>query len=259
MQLFGLLCVGAYCVMAWLVGVKLLRLAARTGETPELFLGSALMLGGAVGYPATVAAAVLAPAAPAWALRAIAAGTLGLTLSAWAILVTWNLIYHRGEAWARWVVVAVTALLFLALVDRVAALDPARLVASGATVSIGYLLLLAAHAIPYALTAGSGFRYHALLRRRIPLGLADPVAANAIRLWSFASLAVVTQYVLSVGVAVARRRGLLDGDAHVVTALTATLGLTIAVLLALAFFPPKAYARRVAASSLPGARRGGAS
>jgi hypothetical protein len=49
MDLFGLACVGAYCAVASLVALHLLRLAARTGQLPELLIGLSLLVGGGIG------------------------------------------------------------------------------------------------------------------------------------------------------------------------------------------------------------------
>lgn len=243
MQLFGLLCVAVYSVVAMLVSVRLLRLAARTGETPELMIGSALLMGGAIGYPATVAWRVLAATEPGLGLHFGMAGALGLHFGAWANVLAWRAIYHRAAPWARWVAVAVTAALFLSLVDRLVAVLPAGSMSVRAeTPQNLYALSLACQAAPYLFMAFSGFRYHSLLLRRMALDLADPVVANRIWLWSATSAVVVAQYVYSLLTIHLRHMAHFAAASHVVVG---GLGLALTATLWLAFFPPKAYLRWV--------------
>jgi hypothetical protein len=238
MELFGLVCVSAYCAVAFLVALHLLRLAGRTGQLPELLIGLSLLVGGGLGYPGSVAARALASSSPDLASRLAVAGMLGLAISAWTMLLCWNVIYHRGQRGSSNAVIATTAVLFVFLVERLATID-----ASGrATSSVGYVGWLLAGALPYAFNAASGLRYYTRMSRRVALGLADPVVANRILLWSVTSLIVVAQYAYSLC-------GLWLGPAFAAlsTAVIGSLGLGIALLLALAFFPPQPFSRWVQA------------
>jgi hypothetical protein len=244
MRTFGLLCVLAYSAASWLVGLRLLRLGARTGEMPERLIGWGLLAGGAVGYPASVAALSLAAAAPEVALRAGVTSVLGLSLASASLLLAWRTIYHPTEAWARRVSMGLLAFLAVALVDRLAGYDPAAVALSrGHGVPRGFFLSVVAGALPYAATTLSGLRYHAMLRKRIPLGLADPVVAKRILLWSLTSCAVVVQYACALGSLLLWR---WFDPTQLTTAIVGSLGLSIALLLLLSFFPPPAWMRRPA-------------
>jgi hypothetical protein len=241
MRMFGLLCVLAYCAASWLVGMRLLRLAMRTGEAPERLIGVGMLAGGAIGYPASVAALVLAGGAPEVGLRIGITSVLGLSIASGALLLAWRTIYHPAEAWARGVSIALLAFLFVGVVDRLAGYDPAAVAHSrGHGVPRGFYLSVIAGALPYAATTLSGLRYHAMLRKRIPLGLADPVVANRILLWSLTSCAVVVQYACALGSLWLWR---WFDPTQLTTAVVGTLGLSIAFLLLLSFFPPPAYLR----------------
>ena len=113
--------------------------------------------------------------------------------------------------------------------------------------SAGYLIALVLQAVPFALNAGSGFRHHGRLRRRIALGLADPVVANRIWLWAMTSAVVVLQYAYSIASAAFG----FGTDPRSSGAVIGTLGLTLSVLLALAFLPPQRYLRWLAARNSP--------
>jgi hypothetical protein len=250
MQLFGLVCVLAYCVVASVVAVRMLRLAGRTGQLPERLIGAALLVGGGVSYPVTVAAVLLAPSAPELARRLLVAGTLGLSASTWTMLLVWRSVFHPGERWSLRVEVAITGVLLASLVDRLAALDLAALsLAAGQRPSAGYVIALVLQAVPFALNALSGFRHHGRLRRRIALGLADPVVANRIWLWAMTSVVVVLQYAWSIGSAAFG----FGTDPRSSGAVIGSLGLTLSLLLTLAFLPPKAYLRWLAARGEKGA------
>lgn len=246
MKLVGLLCVVVYCIVATGVAVRMLRLAGRTGQVPELLIGAAMLTGGAIGYPMWVLFSVMAAQQPEVALRAGFAGTLGLHLSAWANGLAWYAIYHRGSGWARATLGVVTAALFLSLLDRLVAVGATVHGTGGASGFLLYRISLACQALPYVLMAVTGLRYHALLERRLALGLADPVVTNRIWLWSATSAVVVVQYGWSIGTLQLRHLPTFAAASH---AVVAGLGLSLAVLLSLAFFPPQFYLRRISTAS----------
>lgn len=239
MRVFALLCVTAYCAASWLVGVRLLRLAARTGEAPERLIGATLLAGGAIGYPANVAALLFATSAPELALRIGIVSVLALGVASGGIVLAWRTIYHPAEAWARRLSLLLLALLVLSVVGRLVGYDPTA-VARASGVPRAFLLSVLAGALPYAANTLSGLRYHAMLKKRIPLGLADPVVANRVLLWSLTSCAVVTQYGVTLASLWLRR---WFDPTPLTTAIVGSLGLSIATLLLLAFFPPPAYLR----------------
>jgi hypothetical protein len=236
MQLFGLFAVTAYCAVALIVGARLLRLARRTRELPELFIGAAFLLGAMIGYPALVASRILAAGSPMPARAMLVLGLSGLASSSVCLLLTCWRIYHPTRRWAPWVVSIWTALLAVLLVIRVF-----RPVPGAAPVSDpSYLLMLIAQGGVYAANAWSALRYHWQLRIRLRLGLADPVVANRMLLWGLSAAAVTAQYSYALAVPLLNRP--IDAAA-VQPAVTGALGLFAAVAIALAFFPPHAYLR----------------
>ena len=236
MQLFGLFCVSAYCLASVVVGIRLVRLASRTREIPELMIGSAFLSGGAVGYPASVAVVRMLPGSPAAAQPMAWAAAVGLGAAAACILMAWWKIYHPARRWAPWAVSLWSALLAAVCVLQMS--RPLSAMAIGA--SPWEALRVIAQGGPYAAIAWSGFRYHAVLRRRLRLGLADPVVANRIWLWNIAASAVTLQY----GYIWAAPH--LDSLFHAVSATPAfvgTLGVLMAVCIMHAFYPPQGYLR----------------
>ena len=76
------------------------------------------------------------------------------------------------------------------------------------------------------------------MRRRLRLGLADPVVVNRFLLWATMALAVFTGIVLNT-VALAMHVDILKSP--LVLFGSSCTGLTQAVMLFLAFLPPRAY------------------
>ncbi len=238
MQLFGLACISAYCATALIVGVRLVCLARRTRELPELMIGSSFLSGAMIGYPATVASQFLASESSAFAWPIAAAGSIGLALATIFILIAWWRIYHAPTRWGPWVVSAWTALIAVVL-----ALELGR---SGAELGPGanpwepYRMVVQGGV--FFVTVWSGFRYHARIRRRVRIGLADPVVANRIWLWNIAASGVTLQctYVL----AIPFLNPIFDALGWM-PAIYGTLGLIIALCITFAFYPTQAYLRRI--------------
>ena len=238
MQLFGLACITAYCVAALIVGVRLVCLARRTRALPELMMGTSFLSGAMIGYPATVASQFLASESSALAWPIGAAGSIGLVVATTCILVAWWKIYHAATRWGPWVVSAWAALIAVVLV-----LELGR---SGAELGPGanpwepYRMVVQGGV--FFATAWSGFRYHARIRRRVRIGLADPVVANRIWLWNIAASGVTLQcgYIL----ASPFLNPIFDVQKSM-PAFYGVLGLIIALCITQAFYPTQAYLRMI--------------
>jgi hypothetical protein len=152
-------------------------------------------------------------------------------------------VFRPGVLWARVLVVAITAgVVWLALWQvAVQGLD--------AFVLDRHAGVWRLHGIPAMAAlvwgAAESLRYHALLRRRLGLGLADPVVTDRMRLWGLGLIAAVAISAIDlvliettgVGLVGTRFGGILVG----------VLGLGAAGAIWLAFLPPDAYLRGVAA------------
>lgn len=240
MELDGLVGVASYCIAALVVGVRLLLLSRRTGELPERLIGIGFLSGGCLGYTSLVAAGLVDRTQAAASAHGILffTGWTGLLVAAACLLVFWEHLYFRARAAARAVVAIGIAILMGSLVGLFATY------AQGADLesSSWYLGGLLAQGGAYALNAWSSTGYYRLLRRRLPLGLAEPVVVNRVLLWAAASCAITAQYLYSVG------HLLLTGQSSTAgpgTALIASLGLVAAGTMVLAFLPPRSYLRRI--------------
>jgi hypothetical protein len=218
---------------AW-VGARLLALAARTREVPELAIGSALVLG-ATGFTGLIAAfrlhLVPEPAlATVYAVStgASAIGVLALELG------TWTLFRPGSRAVA--VAFALSAVTLLAsVVAGVATFRP-----DGHRTAFVFWSFNCVGAAAYAWGAAECFHYHALLRRRARIGLSDLSLAHRFLLWAIAGCGGAAVF----GAGMFGRA--VIGGPHAAVAFAQSLaGLVAAVAIWLAFFPPRAYLRAV--------------
>ena len=238
MQLFALVGVSAYCLVSGVVGTRLLLLARRTRELPELLIGLALLLGGCIGYTLAVASAQTLPSDPALSRILFFAGMPMISGCAICLNVFTALVYFPESRFAK-AAVAVSAILLVgALAMQWASLEPGVPAAGG----FWYGVQLYVQAAAYGVGLVVNLRFHAALRRRIPLGLADPLVANRVLMWAFACSMVVTQYVYSIVLMHLTPAGQRP-DAN--PAIISVLGLAAATSILLAFFPPAAYQRFV--------------
>jgi hypothetical protein len=236
MALYGLIAVLSYCLVSLVVGLRLLALARRTRELPECLIGAAFLFGGCFGYPTLVVAGELIAKDPNASHGLFFAGWGGLVAAALCLLSFWWRVYHPNLAAARGTVGVGAVALVVLLVGLVLADSPGAELASNPW----YLPGLALQGGAYALNGWASARYYALLRRRLPLGLADPVVVNRILLWSVAAWAITLQYVYSLGYMFATGGRVTGGAA---TGIISSLGLIAAGAMVMAFFPPASYRR----------------
>lgn len=225
------------------VGGRLLWLARRTRGFPELVVGFSLFVLAGVAWPLML----VANARPPEAVQrgALLGASLAMALG-WSgvFLFTWR-VFRPGPGWARTLAglgIAVELAAGLAGAVRALLLPDAAALRTPAPSSLA--LLLGAQVV-YAWTALESFRYRALLWRRIPLGLADPLVADRFGLWGWTG-------VLGGGsIAPATWALLTGGDPSSATShlVVGVCGLLSSGVLYLAFLPPAAYQRFVRESA----------
>jgi hypothetical protein len=232
---------GAFIVVSLALGLRLMLLARRTGELPEFAVGCALFLEGGVGYLATSLArgAPQLGVLPRVSLAAVGMACMVLGTSGIAVF-NWK-VFRADCPWTPRVV----ALVALALVACFAwqGFTPGFLAAA----DYGGAGLHGIEIVTGAVLAWASFEsiaYALKLRKRMRLGLADPLVADRVRLWAYAMVSSQILNHLSIA-AVA-----MGGD--LVTwpyggAVVFVLGLVAAFSMWLAFFPPVRYRRYVAA------------
>ncbi len=239
MQLLGLLGVVAFSLACAVVGVRLLRVAARTRQAPELSMGAALVSSGAIGFPLLISSQVIAMSSgSSLATHLLSAfgsaftflGYIGLLIGTWRI-------YRPAAQWPR----ALLAMATVIVVGACATAFATRDASPGGVREIALWTGVAVGVGTFAWSAGESFALYAQMQRRARIGLVEPAVVNRVWLWGIGSLAafamsghgLLTRIVLGPVVS--------DGQRLVSSA----LGLIAAVAIWLAFFPPAAYRRRM--------------
>lgn len=179
----GLLATASFAIFflaSLAVGVRLLLLARRTRQLPELALAIGFLVGGVLGYG--LLAAVTADLTPAGVLGDVAVylGSASLRLGALMVaFFTWR-VFRPDEAWAKGWFTLLCALAVAGLVTRVA-VGPVKHTQDSA------LLFWTANLLTtgcYTWGTIESVRFHRVLRRRERLGLGDPAVATRVMLWA---------------------------------------------------------------------------
>jgi hypothetical protein len=230
---------GVFFLASLAIGVRLLALAAQTRRSPELLIGLGILGIGPAGMGCMIGAAGLhaaqsglaRPLAGA-AVLAIAGGSLASCLFNWRVFRPES---TRARAW-----VFATALLygvgFGLEAGTTGFADPLR-PGSGTTLTSALCTL------NLLWGAAESLRYHALMRRRLRLGLADPLVTNRFLLWGLGIGSAGVGSVISL--CVQQASGLTMSELPALTLSNSLFGLCAAVLMWVAFVPPAAWRRFV--------------
>jgi hypothetical protein len=226
---------GAFVLASLVVGLRLILLARRTGGSAEAILGWALFLMGGVSYPLTTLA-IQGTGLPhelrvAFAAMHMLLNAVGMT----GIAIFTRRVFRPEAVWSLAAILA--ALLIYALSALGVVFDSGfEPFLQG---DMGYWKGSQVVAIGVPLWSGfEAFSYHAMLRKRLKLGLAEPAVVERFLLWGSAMwlaafLTTVSMVMEAMGwVMIGTTAGAL---------LVGPLGLGIALLLWLAFFPPRPY------------------
>lgn len=222
------------------LGARLLGLARRSGEEPERWLGLAFASAGTSVWLLPLAASgALAPEPSRLLALAAQAGITGAVVG--FALFVWRVFRPASRPAAVFAVGLIAA--------NVAA--GGAVVASGTPVpvgAVGLATILARCAVLLWMFFESSVHARRM-RRRLRLGLADPVIANRFVLWSIwtGALALIPLFVLALralGLLVAAAPGApIPATLGAVLAALGAGGAAAAVAVWLAFFPPPSYAR----------------
>lgn len=228
---------------SWIVGGRLLLLARRTRQAPELYIGLALLLTGgvwnllvsvgrqAVALPDGVRAVLVASGALAGV-----AGMICLAVFNWRV-------FRPDQGWAMALVSSIGVILAGAFAAQTLAsgwVDFAHHERGpwlfGTWLGVGI----------YAWSNFEAWRQERMLARRLALGLADPVVADRMRLWA---LAMAAALIASTTLAACQVLGVPVAGTTVGLSITAVVALVAPACLWLAFLPPASYVARIRAAA----------
>jgi hypothetical protein len=242
LDLFVALSTAIFICLGTAVGVRIVRRARHDRSVPELAVGAALIAFAGVSQPLSVLRVALAGQIPfslSIGLQLVATGASAFTVTA-LYLFTWRvfrpdsrwaaLLFAMGSALGLWAGAGMAATSFYD-----AAVTP---VLSGHWIALSAL----SYALCFGWAAGESLAYHARLRRRLRLGLADPLVVNRFLLWGGACGFALVIDVILIAMALSGVDFNTDSTARL---LVSASGLANAVAWFLGFTPPAWYVRWV--------------
>lgn len=232
-----LFAISSLSLVATIVGIRILLVAKRTQGFAELSLGVMLLSLGAFSIPLNSAGQAFASVETSALLSAVSSVFSAIGIIALYLFTAH--VFHRSERWALMIVGFVAATLAYYVVgyssEILAAQNPAQ---AKATQVAWAAFTVVPSILGYSWSGWSAFAYYRTLRKRLRLGLADPVVVNRMLLWSLIGIVSVAT-ALSAGVLLSTENAFLRDTVQPVT--TAIGGLLDSILLLLAFAPPSSY------------------
>lgn len=239
-----------FCAVCLTIGWRLVGLSRRTGGRPELLLGVGLGLTGGVGYGGLIALALLREALGGatgplftWGTALCKAAHDVGVLSTLGFTVT---VFRPATAWARGLAVALGAVLWLGYAGYL--LEGGF--AHGLPVGFWYWLEFSVIGSYPAWGAAEAFRYHAVMRRRQTMGLAEPLVVNRFLLWGVGScFALAAIWTITIPALTGAQAEEALAGSEVYMLVTALFGMGSIGAYWLTFFPPRWYRARLGAAA----------
>jgi hypothetical protein len=224
------------------VGARILMRSRGAGAEAERWMGAALLFVWLGGFPLFVVASLAPGAGLRFAAVAIAVvcGNCGVA----CIFGFTRRVFRPDVGWLRGALALPLLGLAVGCTGMTASYWGARESFDGMlAVGRGWSLLTNNIAnVAFFWTAAESFRYWGLLRKRVPLGLADPLVANRFLLWGLFASGTAAGNVVNVILVLSGQRVMEASWAFVATTVVtmASIG-----ALWLAFLPPEAWTRFV--------------
>ena len=234
----------AFFIASSVVGVRLLLLWRRTRELPELLIGLGVLGIGPVGFGFLTVGELCVAGAPSLARVLIGTGLVAMSVGSGAKYVfNWR-VYHPQSAALKACVGIACALLGVCLLWEWESTGFRTLVRPGSS----YFLRIGLQVGCLLWGSSEALRYWNRMRRRMRLGLADPVVANRFLLWGLGAGAA------GIGSAVGGAMQWWTGQPPLempwVMLSSSLHGLAAAVAMWLAFVPNAAYTRMIRARAV---------
>lgn len=253
--------------LAGIVGARLLRMPSEERFSPERLLGVYLLVGLLLG------GLLVSVAYGAWSTQGEAESTGALTglhavgqvlMSVGYLCVigfTWR-TFHRDAVWARWCAAALASVLAVSLCGRAFSEGFAISIDPGPYHWLAYAVRIAG----LGWMGAMAFRYWRQMKKRLALGLADPMVVNRFALWGLFAVGTILSalsepiarvvYHLTAGDGVSSAESITKLGGPIIEMalfLTSISGALTVAALFLTFFPTKAYSRWVRSTEAEGA------
>ncbi len=224
------------------VGIRLVVLARRNRAVPELLLGVSLLVGGTFGAvieAAGMSGTVYFDARVAGTLLAVgkALGIVGFLCQALFI----RGVFRPHSAWAT----ALVGAIVFGLLATYTAFWAAGTYSSGVMPLPIFLVELAGRCVGSVWLITESIRYYGFMKKRLALGIAEPIVADRFRLWAIAAIAGLVLLATSAPPVIwpTSDSSWLD----LLIPVFAVCGVLSSGTYLLAFFPPAPYRRWVEA------------
>lgn len=248
MQLLAGIGTLAFLAVGAIVGARLLLLARRTHQRPELYVGGALFLYAVLGQPAIVTSRPAGDAFGQWASLTLL--FIGLTANVATVAGMYaftTMVFRPDSRLARMMIWCGTLLTAGCAVTLLFESSNREL---GASYSLTTKIAIAILALNFSAvmfwTAVESLRYRRLLGKRLRLGLADPVVVNRFGLWGGGCLVCAASAIVLIGCVAAGMNVTTDPVPILSTALS---GSFIGACWYLSFLAPPFYLRWVRAGA----------
>jgi hypothetical protein len=235
-----------YIAVVLTLGVRLMLLAIRSRQIPESFLATHFLACCGAGYLLSIIGLTAArdpgmfPAAVTTGTLAL--GHLGSCVGVFAGICFNFLVFRRNELWAK----ALVALAAVAITTGYVGYGLTGGFAHGRFEGVWFWLFYGTFAWGAAWVMIEPLRYYGVMRRRLHLGLAEPLVVNRFLLWGIGSLGRFLMVVCG-AIPAAFYGDMKTEFAPGVVGFTllgvALVGLGVAISYWLTFFPSRGYVR----------------
>jgi hypothetical protein len=246
MTLFVLLSVLLSSAVGGVIGARLLAMARQTRQLPELLIGTGIFVYSSLALPALLIMGLpWLSVGAARSFQLLQQFANFVTLSA-IVVFTWQ-VFRPDARWARVLAVAGIACAAVASWGSVSVAPEAQgASAMPAEVRPYISLMVLVWGGAFLWTGLESLRYHAMMRRRLALGLADPVVCNRFLLWAVWGISCCVLDLLNLSYNLAG----LDFSRHPAPLLTICVSCLVSTAVwYLAFLAPESYVRRIASSA----------
>jgi hypothetical protein len=226
------------------VGIRMLSLSRKTRKLPELCMGVSLSAFALAQIGRLVLSGLGDRLGPELMLGAYVFMEVAYLLTQFGLCLFTVSAFALRSRWRWALLVVLFALCALSRAMMVQASAPRFL--SGASSQMTPFwepMAVASFALGFAWMAAESLRYYGLLRRRLALGLAEPIVTNRFLVWGSGAAATSLLVLLLLGLYL---QGItLMSNSLVASSLATLSGLVMAVVPLLTFAPPAAYLRFV--------------
>jgi hypothetical protein len=242
-QSYSLVATFLFVLASAVVSVRLLLLSRRTRRTPELYLGLGILGTAVLGYGVLIAVAVAHGTASAELMTFSERALRGLGQVLHDAGVTMTIVFvlsvfRPQERWAK----VLAGVMLLSLWGGCLGWELENGFRSSARGNAFWWMHYATIWTYPLWTTTESYRYYGLMRRRVALGLAEPLVTNRFLVWGTASIGtLLAVWISSISFFIPRDPATLAAWSPGIQISVATVGVATVSLYYLTFFPPRWY------------------